>query len=73
MPQSVVVVPREKLIGIAGWEKPFRQLVALDRQPDLLHVIRAGATPSRFARALNCREQERHQHADDRDHDKQLD
>ena len=43
--------------------------MVLNRQPDLLQMIHALAAARRFAGRLNRRQQERHQHADDRDHD----
>ena len=48
-------------------------LVTRDRQPDLLHVVGARAAPRRFAGSLHRRQQQRDQHADDRDHHQQLD
>jgi hypothetical protein len=39
----------------------------------LLYVIEALQLAAAFAGSLNGREQEGHEHADDRDHDEQLD
>ena len=43
------------------------------RQADLLQVVRALRTPGSLAGRLNSRQQQGNQHANDRDHDQQLD
>jgi hypothetical protein len=41
-------------------------------QRELLEVIDTLLPPRRFARGLNRRQEQRHQNADDRDHDQQF-
>ena len=45
----------------------------LDRQADLLEVVHALVPPGRLACRLDRRQQQRHEDADDRDDDQQLD
>ena len=42
-------------------------------QADLLEIVQALRAAGALAGGLNRRQQQRHQHADDRDHDQQLD
>jgi hypothetical protein len=43
------------------------------RQGDLLEIVGTGCAAGGFASGLDCREQQRDQQANDRDHDEQLD
>ena len=45
----------------------------LKRQPDLVQVITAGNASGRLTRRLDCRQQQRDQDADDRNHHQQFD
>jgi hypothetical protein len=45
----------------------------VDRQSDLLEIVLALGTAARFPRGLNRGEQERHENANDRNDDQQLD
>ena len=46
--------------------------VGVHPQADLLEIVRALRLASRFACRLNGRQHERHEHANDGDHDQQL-
>ncbi len=48
-------------------------MIVMQRQTDLLEVIRALCSSRRFAGRLDCREQQGDQDADDRYHHQQLD
>ena len=48
-------------------------MVILTGRRHLLEIVGALRPPRRFARGLNRRQQQRHQHADDRDHHEQFD
>ena len=52
-----------------GRQRVDRLLVVVQRDPELLQVVRALAAAGRLAGLLDRREQERDQDADDRDHD----
>ena len=42
-------------------------------KPEILEIVGASRSPSRLARGLDRRQQQRHEDADDRNHDQQLD
>ena len=54
-------------------QKPPRQVMSLQSDPDLPQVILALSPPGRLASCLNRRQKHRHQEADDADHDQQFD
>jgi hypothetical protein len=47
--------------------------VIVDRQPDLLHIVRARHPPGSLASRLNRRKQQTDHHTDNRDHNQKLD
>jgi hypothetical protein len=48
-------------------------VVIVQPEAKLLEVVCAGIAPGRFAGALHRRQEKPHEHADDRDHDQELD
>jgi hypothetical protein len=52
---------------------PERVVIVGHCDADLVQVVGALRAPRRLARGLHRRQQDRHEHADDRDHDQQLD
>ena len=56
----------------AGGKMLLDVVVRLDRDAELLEVVHTFRPPRRLAGSLNRRQQERHEHAYDRDHDQQL-
>jgi hypothetical protein len=53
---------------VAGWKLAVRALEAMHRQPKLAQIVRALDSPSRLASRLDRRQKQRHQDADDRQH-----
>src|SRR5262249_32891042 len=53
-------------------ERAVRIVVVVKRDADLAEVVDALSAARGFARGLNCRQEQRDQNADDRDHDEQL-
>ena len=57
----------------ASGENLIRVVITVKRHADLSEIVRTRDAPSRLARRLHGRQQERHQHPDDRDHDQEFD
>ena len=60
-------------VGAAGRERLDRVVIHGQRDADLPQIVANRRAAGRFARLLNRRQQQRHQCADDRDDDQQLD
>jgi hypothetical protein len=55
-------------------ETPFMDVgILVDRQSDLSHIVRALCAPASRSRSLDRRQQQSHKHANNGNHDKQLD
>ncbi len=54
------------------WQRPECVVVVVHPQGNLLQVVRALGAASRLSGALHRRKEQRDQHADDGDHDQQL-
>jgi hypothetical protein len=68
------VVPRAiERRDVPGGELATGIVEALEREPHLLEVARAGGTVGRLACGLHGRQQEPDERADDRDHHQELD
>ena len=57
----------------ARWEFAVHVFVIVQCQPLLMQIVLTGHPPGRFAGHLHGRQQQRNEHADNRDHDEQLD
>jgi hypothetical protein len=66
------VVALGDLVDVAG-KLLVRAVVVVQRDPQLLEVVDAGAAAGRLARGLHRGEQQGDQNANDRNHDQQFD
>ena len=58
---------------IVDRKRQLRVVIVVQREPHLPQIVRALRPAGRLAGGLNRRQQQRHQHADNRDHDEQFD
>jgi hypothetical protein len=63
---------RENAVGRRGWEASNRRVIILHCNANLFEIVNALRPARRFTRGLHRRQQERHEEADDCNHDQEL-